>query len=206
MTISYPLTLPTDPDSFARRVTIGLQMAVARSTSPFTFAQQIQEHDGQLLTAEITTRIMSGEQASDWKGFIAALKCGVGTVLIGETSYKGPYGNAGGTPKVNGGATLGATTIATKGWTTSTTNILKRGDWIQIDQRLYMITQNVNSDGSGNATLDILPRLRQAHTNDTTIVTENPKGLFRLNSSGQQLWAGDEGGYGAFGLSLVEAL
>ena len=205
MTISYPLAIPSNPQTFARRITIGFQVAVARSTSPFTYQQQIQEHDGQLLSAEITTQVLNREQASDWKGFIAALKGGVGTVLVGDTSYQGPYGNAGGTPKVNGTATRGATTIATKGWTNSITNILKRGDWIQIDQRLYMVLQNVNSDGSGNATLDIAPRLREAHTNDTAIVTEAPKGLFRLDSSSQKLLSA-EGGYATVGLSLVEAL
>ena len=38
----------------------------------------------------------------------------------------------------------------------------------------------VNADGSGNASIDIWPGLREAHPNNEAIISTNPKGTFRL--------------------------
>jgi hypothetical protein len=43
-----------------------------------------------------------------------------------------------------------------------------------------MILKDVNSDGAGNATLDLWPRLREPPADNSAIVVASPKGLFHL--------------------------
>ncbi len=84
-------------------------------------------------------------------------------------------GPLGGTPLINAASTAsGATSIVTDGWTAAAANRLKEGDVIQIagvyeinpmsyqsTGRLkdFVVTADVDSDGSGNATIPIYPAL-----------------------------------------------
>jgi hypothetical protein len=42
----------------------------------------------------------------------------------------------------------------------STNNVFKAGDYIQINSYLYMVSADVNSNGSGEATVYVEPSLR----------------------------------------------
>jgi hypothetical protein len=70
----------------------------------------------------------------------------------------------------------------TDGWTASQTNILRAGDWIEVGGLLRMVVADVDSDGFGNATLDISPGIGagQSPADNAAIVTTNAKGKFRL--------------------------
>ena len=181
MAITYPLSLPTTKSpkriSFSQRSFIGL------STSPFTGHTQVFEHQGQTWGASITLPVMERADAEEWQSFILQLNGQFGTFLLGPWSAgDAPRGVATGTPLVNGASQTGQELI-TDGWTTGVTGILLAGDWIQIGQRLYKVMVDVDSDGSGNATLDIWPRLRESPADNDTIITADPLGLFRLNSN-----------------------
>jgi len=82
-------------------------------------------------------------------------------------------GQLGGTPLVNGASQIGAS-LVTDGWTAAAANRLKRGDVIEIADvdavnpqsrqstgslRKFLVTQDVASDGSGNATIPIWPSI-----------------------------------------------
>ena len=58
------------------------------------------------------------------------------------------------------------------------------GDWIQMyttsGRRLYKNLFDVNSDGSGKASLTVWPRLRDASPDGAALVTSGPTGVFRL--------------------------
>jgi hypothetical protein len=49
--------------------------------------------------------------------------------------------------------------------------------------RLYAVLNDVNSDGSGNAVIDIWPRLRESPENNATIFLTDCKGVFRLKDN-----------------------
>lgn len=80
-------------------------------------------------------------------------------------------GAGGGTPRVNGAGQSGSSLI-TDGWPVSTA-ILKAADWLQIenDPKVYMVTSDVISDGSGNATIPIFPALRRTPTDNFNLYT-----------------------------------
>lgn len=186
MSISYPLSLPSVKSP--SRVVISASSAVAISRSPFTFATQVQKFAGQLWLAEITLPPMTrSDGAADWIAFLLKLNGQEGTFLLGDNTATTPRGTATGSPLVNGASQTGQSLI-TDGWTNSVTNILKAGDYISIGQRMYMVLNNVNSNGSGQATLDIWPALRESPGDNDVITTANCKCLFRLASNSVQVF------------------
>jgi hypothetical protein len=157
-------------------------VVAAASTSPFTLSQQIYEHPGDLLECTVKFPIANRANASIVIAWLMALRGIVGTFLLGPVNATAPRGVATGTPLVNGAAQTGLALI-TDGWSNSITGILKAGDWVQVgtgaSARLYPVAQDVNSNGSGQATLDLGVRLRSSPADNAAIVTANPVGLFR---------------------------
>ncbi len=113
-----------------------------------------------------------------------------GTFLFGDSGNPTARGTATGTPLVKGANQTGED-LLTDGWTAGVTGILKAGDWIQLGSsstaRLYKVLADANSDGSGNATLTVWPRLSpvQVPVDNSAIVVSAAKGLFRLMTDGQ---------------------
>ncbi len=182
MTISYPLSLPSATGR--ARMKLRARNVVSVSESPFTGQQQIQQHTGQWWETEVALRPMKREDAEAWVAFLLSLFGPVGTFLMGDPAGVTARGIATGTPLVNGASQTGNSLI-TDGWTISTTGILKAGDYLQLGTgtttRLYKVMQDVNSDGTGNATLDIWPRLRESPADNAAIMVSNCVGAFRLD-------------------------
>lgn len=206
MTISYPLSLPSSPDF--RSCTISPRHVGGLTESPFTLEQQAYDWNAGRWEAQMAWPPMSRAQAAPIIAVLTALKGRVGTFLLGDPDFKTPRGVATGTPLVNGAHTARASSLATKGWTTGVTGILLAGDRIQIGSaatsRLHMVLNDADSDGSGDATLDIWPPLRSDYADGTAIVTAYPKAVFRL--AGQCSWESDEASIFGISLDAVEAL
>lgn len=188
MPISYPLSLPTTAGIM--RVRLVANDVVGVSQSPFTAVQQVYRYSGQFWEADITLPPMKRADAEYWISFLLKLNGPFGTFLMGDPNGATARGVATGTPLVNGAGQTG-NELVTDGWTTSTTGILKAGDYIQLGtgatSRLYKVLDDVNSDGSGNATLTVWPDLRSAPADNAAITVSNTKTTFRLNSA-QTSW------------------
>ena len=125
--------------------------------------------------------------AEEWISFFLTLNGKQGTFLFGDPNGETARGVATGTPLVNGASQTGDLLI-TDGWTASQTGIMKVGDYFSLGSgsstRLHkVIESDVNSDGSGNATLRIWPDLRSSPNNDATLDVTAPKGTFRMLSN-----------------------
>jgi len=188
MAISYPLSLPTAAGIAKVRLTANSIVGI--SSSPFTAKQQVYKYPGQFWEADITLPPMKRVDAEYWISFLLKLGGSYGTFLLGDPNAATPRGVATGTPLVNGASQTGQE-LVTDGWTTSTTGILKAGDYIQLGSassaQLYKVLDDVNSNGSGQATLTIYPDLRSSPSDNATITVSNAKGVFRL-ANGQQAW------------------
>lgn len=176
------ITVPTS--SCAASVIMTLTRVVGVTASPFTLSEQTFRWPGEAWSLDFQLPVIKGRAtASDWITFGIKAEGRFNYFLLGDPSAKEPRGLATGTPVVNGGGQTG-NVIVTDGWTPSITGILLKGDYIQIGTgttaRLYMITEDVNSDGSGNATLPIAPALRYSPIDNQAIVVSEPKGLFRM--------------------------
>lgn len=183
MAINYPLTPPSTP-SF-KRFALKSSKIAAMTQSQFTAQQKVYEHSGEYWILEGTLAPMKDrEKFGPWRAFLTALRGNVGTFYMGDKLGKTARGIATGTPKVNGANAAGSKTLATKGWTATQTGILKADDYIQVgsgtSQRFHRVLVDANSDGSGLATLDIFPVLREALADDVVITIASCKGVFRL--------------------------
>lgn len=185
MSISYPLACPAFKSQ--SRIVISSNSSVTFSRSPFSYIGQVQKFSGQLWIADVTLPPMGRSDAEPWISFLLKLNGQEGTFLLGDQSATAPRGAATGTPLVKGASQTGQSLI-TDGWTNSITGILKAGDWIQIGQRLYKVLNDANSNGSGEATLDIFPRLRESPGDNDAIITVDTVGLFRLSGSSNPVY------------------
>jgi len=179
MTVVFPLDLPT---TGRRRFELVTANVVALSISPFTLQTQIHEHAGNAWAADVTLPVLNRAEAEEWAASLISLRGRVGTFRLGDVQGALPRGTPNGPGKVNAGGQTGFE-IVTKDWTPNITGLFLRGDFIQIVDRLYKIVKDVNSDGSGNATLDIWPSLRESPIFEQTIITTNTTGLFRLTEN-----------------------
>jgi len=91
--------------------------------------------------------------------------------LIPPALWSTARGIATGTPKVDGASQTGRT-VNTKGWSISITGILLAGDFIKFNghSKVYMVTADANSDGSGDAAISIEPALLSSPADDEAIV------------------------------------
>lgn len=85
------------------------------------------------------------------------------------SSLATPLGAGGGTPLVAGGSQTGST-VTTDGWPNGTV-VLKAGDFVQFagNTKVYGVTQDITSNGSGEATISIDPQLLSSPADNAAI-------------------------------------
>tara|TARA_Y100000004_G_C8930628_1_gene419753 strand:+ start:365 stop:988 length:624 start_codon:yes stop_codon:yes gene_type:complete len=202
----YPLTMPTSPNFV--RSEWSIERTVARTTSPFTYAQSVHEYEGAVWTATVTLPPMFREQAVEWQTFFMQLHGTKGTFLMGDPDAGSPRGTINNTIAVNGAHSIGAYDITIDGADTGET-IFEKGDYVQFNSgatsQLHMIVEDIASDGSGNATLKVEPTLKVALSNDATISYTNPKGVFRMTSN-ELGWSADRISTYGISFSCIQAL
>lgn len=209
MAESYPLSFPTQTG--VARVEITATDVVSITQSPFTLSQQVVRHAGARWSAMIAIPPVKREDSEYWNAFLLRLRGQFGTFLLGDPNAATPRGSAAsapGTPVVNGASQTG-NELNIDGLPTSVTGYLKAGDYIQLGSgstaRLYKVLEDVNSNGSGEATLNLWPDLRSSPADDAGVVVSNAKGLFRLESN-DATWSINNAGFYSISFSAVEAL
>jgi hypothetical protein len=185
--VQAALSLPSPPGPSS--VTWTQNNVVGLSQSPFTGQTQAQIWPGQWLAAQVQYPSMTRAQASAIIAALVRLNGTAGTFMLGPLDCKSPRGAGLGSPLISGNNN-GGSSILTKGWTPNTAHILLPFDWISIDNYLYIILSDENSDNGGNAAFDIWPNLRTAPADGDPIIINNPQGLFRL-AQNQLSWEVD---------------
>ena len=204
-TPSYPLTFPTV--SGVRTQRFALVRTVAVSSSPFTGQDQVVQHEGEYWTTQISFPPMLKDKAAQIIAFLLQLRGRRGTFSIGDQDRKTIQGVATGTIRVNGASQTG-NQVALDGFANSTSNVFRAGDYIQINSFLYMVTEDVTSNSSGEANVKIEPALRQGIetiADDATVVYSNTKTIMRLDSN-ETAWDTDQVSKYGISLSATEAL
>ena len=204
-TPSYPLTLPTITG--IKQQTFGLQRAVSVTMSPFTYQEQVYQHEGERWSGLYTLPPMLKNHAAIWLSFLMKLRGRRGTFKAGDQDRKTIQGATVGTVLVNGAGQTG-NYINVDGVGATVTGAFKAGDYITIQDRLYMVTDDANSNGSGEATLYIEPALRSgilAIADDATVLYTNTTALMRLDSN-EQNWDTDHISKYGISFSFSEAL
>lgn len=209
MAETYPLALPTVTG--IAKVRMVARDTVGVSASPFTGKQQVYRHPAQMWEADITLPAMKRDEAETWNAFLLRLRGQFGTFLLGDPNGATPRGSAAssaGTPRVRGANQTGDE-LNIDGLPISTTGYLKAGDYIQLgtasDSTLHKVLEDVNSNSSGQATLNLWPRVRTAPADNALITVSDAKGVFRL-SSNESGWDINEASIYGVTFGAVEAL
>lgn len=87
-------------------------------------------------------------------------------------SGRAPNGAGGGSPLVDGAAQTGGA-LVTDGWPNNIPNVVRAGDVVSLagDNIVYENRTDASSNGSGQATLNLVPNLRVSPANDAVITT-----------------------------------
>lgn len=185
MTISYPLTMPQDSNLAPKTLSIDVQFAQASSQSPTTLSEQIFDYQSSIWRLSAVFPSVDATEMKTLRAFLLGLKGRVGTFLAGDPGNKTPLGNPSGTPLVKGAGQLGYSLIV-DGLTPSLPRAFAAGDAIQIGYSMYIVINDVASNGSGECTLDIVPPItdqRGSPADNAPVITSNCKQLFRLEQA-----------------------
>mgnify|MGYP000137748767 CR=1 FL=1 len=174
------------PDVGFQKMTMRLTSATQVSASPFTFDQQVHQHQGVRWEAEVTLPPLSRSEAKQIEAFFASLRGQSGTFTMGN-----PLHTTTATGTITSG-TANATTV------TGTTSAVP-GDYFEVGGSLYIITAN------NGATFDIMPPLRAAISTSTPLDFTLPKGTWRL-SSNEIDWDISSSSIYSFTFACVEAI
>lgn len=188
MAETSPLSFPTSGIASIRLIATNV---VAMSRSPFTYTQQVYRHQGQAWEADITLPPMKQSEAETWVAFLLRLRGSYGTFTMGDPLAATPRGSASstaGTPVVAGGSQTGDF-LDIDGLPTGVSGYLLAGDYIQLGSgssaTLHKVLEDVDSDVSGAATLNLFPGVRTAPSDGATVTVSNCVGNFRLNDNAQ---------------------
>jgi len=165
--------------------------AVTISTSPFTGHQQVLKYPKETWSASIRIPPTMKDLAEPWVAFLLSLRGKYGTFYLNDPLRITPQGSARNshTITVNGAVSSGSTINLTSNQVNQTA-YLKAGDYISTgastSKQLFKVLQDVNTDGSGNATLDVWPNVRTSVISGSTIDVQSCQGVFRLLDNTQE--------------------
>jgi len=157
----------------------------------------------------LTLPPMKRSDAANWQAFILKLHGRKGTFLLGDPDARTPRGTISGAVTLGANASVGDFTISISTSQNSLVNAFRAGDYIQLGSggtsKLYMIVDDVTTDGSGDADINIEPAIKTAATSGATVTYTNAKGLFRMENP-QIDWDADEVSKYGIAFDAMEAL
>lgn len=108
--------------------------------------------------------------------------------------------------KADGAHSVGDSTIALKNFDTSTSNVLKAGDVIKFSghDKVYMVTADLTSDSSGDATVSISPAIISTLANNEAVTVDQPN--FKVYLDSDILFTTNSSGLFAISFSLRECI
>ena len=107
----------------------------------------------------------------------------------------------------NGVQAIGDSTIAMDGFSVSTDDVLKGGDLIKFSghDKVYMVTGDVNSNASGQATVSIEPPLQAALADNEAVTVNKPSFTVALVQD-DVLYSTDAAGFFTLSFDVREVL
>ena len=159
-------TLPSSPAFSSLNISSVQPSFVTRSISG---RRQARQTHGQFFKMTAKYPPMTRAQFAPIYAFIMAQRGEYESFQVVPPVVNAPQGSPAGTPLVNGASQTGRSVI-TDGWNASIT-VFKAGDYCKFanHDKIYVVTADATSDGSGNSTISIEPALIISPANDTAI-------------------------------------
>jgi len=149
---------------------------------------QTRQIDGQKFPITLDYAPMSRSSFAPIKAFIMKQRAKLNTFTVIPPIVSNAQGVASGTISVDGAISAGATTCTIDGMATSTSDILKAGDYFRFtgQDKVYMAVADLDADGTGEGTLTFEPPLRSDVANDIALVYDNVDFTVRLSNDIQE--------------------
>jgi hypothetical protein len=179
-----PIDMPTTPGFTTCR--FGLETNTQTFTSPLTKNVQRMLLGGARWAATYSLPAMTRDKAAAWKAFFDLLEGSANTFNAFDPDCKTPRGAGTGTPLVNGGSQTGSA-LTIDGCTHGIV-FLKAGDYFSVNGELKRMTSDATADGSGNATLNFKPALRNSPADNAAITVQKPTCTMILADDMQAMW------------------
>lgn len=177
----------TFPNIGIRSMNMRLRSAVAMSQSPFTFDQQVYQHQGVMWEAEITLPPLSRNDAKAVEAFLARCRGMKETFKFGN-----PLHNIVATGAITS-ASIGNTTV------TGTVTGAVAGDYFEVSNYLYIIT------AVDTSTFEVMPPMRTEISSSTSLDFSLPQSTWRL-ATNEVNWSINEASLYGFTFPIIEAL
>jgi hypothetical protein len=187
-----PLSFPTQSSgkTLIQNVSMRLRRTVAVTESPFTYDQQVFEHQGARWEAEVTLRPLSHSEARSVEAFIVALKGRSGTFNFGHPLHN-----------ISKSISLSAATAVRDETISATGDAVDAGNYFQLGDYLYMVTE----DFSGSGSMSVQPPIRQVIADATQLDFSLPQSTWRM-SSNDIGWSTDVASTYGFTFAFIEAI
>lgn len=201
-----PLTMPNTPGFVESNFYI--EENVRSFRSPFNNSIQRTRLTGGRWMATYSLPRMKKTDALLWLAFFMKLEGQTNTFYAHDPERVSVVGewSGSGTPLVNGGSQTGSS-LVTDGWDLSTDSILKAGDLFVVNSELKMVTDDVDSDESGNATINFKPALRNSPADNAALTLSNCSCTMIVTQDDISSWPTDRNGiYLPKSFSAVEPL
>ena len=195
-------TFPTSPAFNSLNVKSVQHTYVSRALSG---RRQVRQLGGQFWKMTATFPPMTRAQFAPIYAFVVKQRGRYESFTIVPAVVSTGQGSPAGTPLVNGASQTGRS-LVTDGWNASIA-IFKAGDFLKIagNDKVYMCTTDVSSDGSGNATISIEPALVASPADDGAITHSSVSFTVAL-TSGIQEFSTDTSGLFSYELDFEEVL
>lgn len=170
-------------------------------TSPLSGTVQTLARGGDRWACTVTTPPLNGATRAVMRAFAASLRGNANRVVMPDHSHT-RRGTQSAAVAVNGASQVGSSLVVDGGTASAT---LLAGDYIGVDGYLHMLTADATFNGSGQATLSIVPPLRRSPADNATVTVTNPTARFLLtgNTTG---WSNQPGGISTLTFEFVEDL
>lgn len=172
---TFPTGLKADSEEWV------IQYNTQSFESDLNGAIQTAELPGARWSVSMTFGSREGKAARRLQGFLAGLKGRAGRFYVTPADWQ-PLGSPSGTGLVATNTAAGASSIPTDGWTASVTELFCAGDYFEVNGELKKLTADVNSDGTGLATLNFAPPLRKSVTDGMQIRYTEPRAVMMLSA------------------------
>lgn len=209
MAISFPRPLLTVPGIKRYRFRPIYNNTVF--VSPVTKTRQVIRRPGNLWGGFYEFAPKKTDEVRAMKAWISSMEGESGTFLGFDPTGRLPSGIADiglDTPLVDGAGQSGSS-INTKGWRNNGTGLLLPGDYYQIGntglaRQLKQVTEQVDSNGTGLATINFQTPLHASPAANDVIIFDNPVGVFNLINSEDIGWESDVDEFHRFAFAFIE--
>jgi hypothetical protein len=170
--------------------------------SPLSNDVQRGENPGARWFATYSIKTAKRAEMNAVLAFLVKLRGGANSFYGYDPAATTPLGTGSGTPVVNGASQVGSS-LVTDGWGNSET-VLMAGDYFTVNGEMKMVTEDVTSDSSGNATIQFEPVLRVSPPDNAAITVNTPTCKMRLIDDDQTQWREGVNGFYEISFSAIE--